>query len=125
MIPDSELEVLRSFDGHGQTTLSVYLRVDTPQLRESARDRFVAEVQARLDECGDQPHCLEALQEDVEIVGLYLKTNGHRRHAGLAIFSCASALFWRAYPLSTPVPTKVVVGPKFDLGPLNGALGSA
>jgi hypothetical protein len=125
LIPDNELEVLRSFDGHGQTTLSVYLRLDTPQLRESAYDRFVAEVQARLDERSAQPEYREAIKEDVEIVGLYLKTNGHRRHVGLAIFSCASALFWRAYPLSTPVPTKVVVGPKFDLDPLNGALGGA
>lgn len=125
MIPDNELEVLRSFNGRGQITLSVYLRLDTPQLRESAYDRFLAEVQVRLDECGAQPECREALQEDVEIVGLYLKTNGHRRHAGLAIFSCASALFWRAYPLPAPVSTQVIVGPKFDLGPLNGAVGSA
>jgi hypothetical protein len=54
----------------------------------------------------------------VEIVKLYLQTNGHRRHASLALFSCAAELFWRAYPLSVPVPTQVSVGPGFDLAPL-------
>jgi hypothetical protein len=55
----------------------------------------------------------------MEIVGLYLRTNGHRRHPGLAIFSCAAELFWRAYPLPRPVPNQVAVGPKFNLEPLH------
>ena len=59
----------------------------------------------------------------MEIVGLYLKTNGHRYPPGLAIFSCAAELFWRAYPLPVAVPTQVTVGPKFDLEPLLRILG--
>jgi hypothetical protein len=27
-------------------------------------------------------------------------------------------LFWRAYPLSTPIPTQVTVGPGFNIEPL-------
>jgi hypothetical protein len=54
----------------------------------------------------------------MEIVKLYLQTNGHRRYAGLAIFSCASELFWRAYPLLVPVPTEITVGPGFNVEPL-------
>jgi hypothetical protein len=75
-------------------------------------------MQVRLEECGRLPECREAIEEDMEIVGLYLKTNGHRKHAALAIFSCASELFWRAYPLESAIPTEVTVGSSFNLEPL-------
>jgi hypothetical protein len=118
LIPVSELEVLRSFNGHGRIVLSAYLCLDTPERRTSAYDEFVRHMQARLEECGPQVDCRESIEEDMEIVGLYLKSNGHRRHPALAIFSCAAELFWRAYPLSVPVPTQVTVGDKFHLKPL-------
>jgi hypothetical protein len=118
LIPDSDLEVLRSFDARGNITLTAYLRLDTPQHRESAYREFMQQIQTRLAECGPRPECREAIQEDVEIVGLYLKTNGHRRHAGVAIFSCAAELFWRAYPLPVAIPSHVTVGPRFDVEPL-------
>ena len=123
LIPERDLELLRSFGGRGHTALSVYLRLDTPAYRDSAYDFFLEQVQARLDECGAREECRQAIQEDLEIVSLYLKTNGHRQHAGLAIFSCAAELFWRAYPLSTPVPGQVTVGPHFNLEPLLQAAG--
>jgi hypothetical protein len=118
LIPNKDLELLRSFNGRGHITLSAYLRMDTPQLRDSAYEDFSQEMQVSLNECDPQPECRKALEEDMEIVNLYLKTNGHRRHAGIAIFSCAAELFWRAYPLAQAVPTQVSVGPKFDLDPL-------
>jgi hypothetical protein len=118
LIPASELEILRSFNPHGRIVLSAYLCLDTPERRKSAYDDFVQHMQARLAECGTQPECRKAIEEDMEIVGLYLKTNGHRRHPGLAIFSCAAELFWRAYPLPTPVPTQVAVDSRFHLKPL-------
>lgn len=123
MIPESDLQVLQTFNSRGRITLSAYLRLDTPQYRDSAYEEFVRQMQVRLDECGSQPECREAVQEDMEIVGLYLKTNGHRHHAGLAVFSCAAELFWRAYPLSVPLPTLVTVGPRFNVGPLLQAVG--
>lgn len=118
MIPDSDLETLQSFNGHGSTTLSAYLRLDTPERRTSAYDEFVQQMSLRLDECEHRPECREALKEDMEIIGLYLRTNGHRNYPGLAIFSCAAELFWRVYPLPVPLPTRVSVGPKFDIAPL-------
>jgi hypothetical protein len=118
LIPASELDVLRSFNGHGRIVLSAYLCLDTPERRESAYDEFVRYTKARLEECGPHADCRKAIEEDMEIVGLYLRTNGHRRHPGLAIFSCAAELFWRAYPLSIPVPTQVAVGSKFHIKPL-------
>ncbi len=80
-------------------------------------------MKLRLDECGSKPECREALKEDMEIVGLYLRTNGHRDYAGVAIFSCAAELFWRVYPLPEPLPNQVSVGAKFDISPLKQVLG--
>lgn len=122
MIPDSDLEALQSFNGHGSTTLSAYLRLDTPERSKSAYAEFVQQMKLRLEECGREPECLEALKEDMEIVGLYLRTNGHRNYAGLAIFSCAAELFWRVYPLPVPLPNRVSVGAKFDIAPLKQEL---
>lgn len=120
MIPQSELQLLQSFDSRDSIALSVFLPLDTPQRREQAHADFLQQVQMRLEECGSNAECREALKDDVEIVGLYLRTNGHRRHTGLAIFSCASEFFWRAYPLSVPPHLRVAVGGKFDIDPLRG-----
>jgi hypothetical protein len=118
LIPDSDLEVLQSFNSRGNITVSAYLRLDTPQHRESAYDDFMQEMQTALEECGPRPECREAIEEDMEIVGLYLRTNGRRPQSGIAIFSCAAELFWRAYPLPVSVPTLVSVGSSFDVEPL-------
>jgi hypothetical protein len=120
LIPESDLAALRSFNSHGSITVSAFLRLDTPEHREAAYGEFVQQIQARLEECGRDESCRKAIEEDVEIVEIYLNTNGHRDHAGLAIFSCAAELFWRAFPLDVPIASQVVVGPSFDLSPLLG-----
>ena len=122
MIPDSDLEALQSFNGHGSITLSAYLRLDTPERCDSAYDKFVQQIELRLEECVPKPECRKALKEDMEIVGLYLRTNGHRNYPGLAIFSCAAELFWRVYPIPMPMSTRVSVGPKFDVSQLKETL---
>ena len=118
MIPEKDLELLESFNGNGHVVLSAYVQLDTPQNREAAYEEFLRQAQKRLEECGTRSDCRKAIQEDVEIVTLYLKTNGHRRQPGLVIFSCAAELFWRAYPLPVPVANRVSIGPRFDLDPL-------
>jgi hypothetical protein len=123
LIPNRDLEVLQSFNSRGKITVSAYVRMDTPEHRESAVSEFMQQMQSRLDECGSSPECREALKEDMEIVGLYLKTNGHRDQVGLAIFSCAAELFWRVFPLPVALPSQVSVGPEFDLEPLKRADG--
>lgn len=122
MIPDRDLEVLQSFNGHGNIALSAYLQLDTPEHRESAFGEFMQQMQLRLEECGSNPECREALKEDMEIVGVYLRTNGRRHYPALVIFSCAAKLFWRVYPLAAPCPTRISVGPRFDLEPLKQAM---
>ena len=122
MIPDRDLEILKSFNGRGNITLTAYLQLDTQEHRERAYSDFTRLAQKRLEECRPRPECQEAIREDMEIVGLYLKTNGHRNGPGLAIFSCAAELFWRAYSLPLPIPTQVSVGPRFDVAPLKEAM---
>jgi hypothetical protein len=118
LIPKSELQLLQSFDNRDSITLSAFLPMDTPERREQAHAYFLQQIQLRLEELGPDAEYRDALKDDVEIVGLYLRTNGHRRHQGLAIFSCAAELFWRAYPLPVPPPLEVTVGPNFDIEPL-------
>ncbi len=122
LIPDTDLDVLQSFNGRGSITVSAYLRLDTPERRDSAYDEFIRQMKLGLEECGSKPECREALEEDMEIVGMYLRTNGRRDYAGLAIFSCAAELFWRVYPLPVPLPNQVSIGPSFNIAPLERAL---
>jgi hypothetical protein len=121
LIPEHDLRVLQSFEGYGSIKLSAYLRLDSPEHRASAYSEFLKQMQARLDECGTSDECREALKEDMEIVAVYLRTNGNRNEPGLAIFSCAADLFWRVYPLPVALPSQVSVGPRFDVEPLRRA----
>jgi hypothetical protein len=121
VIPEKDLKLLESFDGRGHVVLSAYLPLDTSEHRQSAYPDFLKLAHQRVEECGRQADCREAVREDIEIVGLYLKSNGHRHNPGLAIFSCAAELFWRAYPLPVPVSVRVSVGTHFDLEPLKQA----
>jgi hypothetical protein len=125
VIPERDLELLESFNGHGHIVLSAYLQMDTPQHRQAAYEEFLRQARARLEECGPRADCRKAIQEDIEIVSLYLKTNGHRRQPGLAIFSCAAELFWRAYPLPEAVDNRVSIGARFDLDPLRAVARSS
>ena len=118
MIPVAELETLESFDSNGHLVLSVYVCLDALQCQDHSYGDFIQQMTKQLAGCNARPECREAIKEDIEIVGLYLKANGHRRHAGLAMFSCAARYFWRAYPLPAAVPTRVTAGRKFDLEPL-------
>jgi hypothetical protein len=118
LISSHDLDVLTSFNGQGNITLSAYLRLDTPQRRESAYSEFMELMQESINDCSPRPECREAIQEDMEIVGLYLKANGHLDQAAIAIFSCAAELFWRVYRLPIPIRTQVAVGPEFDVEPL-------
>jgi len=118
LISGRELDVLKAYDNRGHNLLSVYLRLDTFARRQAANDQFVQQVRACLDNHDPPPMLREIIQEDVEIVSVYISCNAKRCGAGLAIFSCASELFWRAYSLPLPVPTQVAVGPRFDIEPL-------
>ncbi|MBN1660405.1 MAG: hypothetical protein JXA93_18545 [Anaerolineae bacterium] len=120
MIASRDLDLLESFDGNGNVLLTAYLQLDTPEHRRAAYGEFLKLARARLDADDEQSEYRQALEEDIEIVGLYLRTNGHgaRRHPGLAIFSCAARLFWRAYPLPVALANRVEVGRHFDVQPL-------
>jgi hypothetical protein len=122
MISAEELEALRRFRGDTHLAVSAYLNLDSPEERQAAYEEFMRQMQIRLEECGERKDCREAVEEDIEIVRLYLKTNGRRRFRGVAIFSCAPEYFWRAYPLPVPVPTRVTVARQLNLDILHETL---
>jgi hypothetical protein len=109
---------MRAFGDHGHHLLSVYLCLDTSARRQTACNEFVRQVQACLDNGHSPSVRRETIQEDIDIVCIYLKAHAHRCGAGLAIFSCAAELFWRTYWLPVAVPTQVSLGPEFDIKPL-------
>lgn len=118
MISKKDLEVLRAYRSRGHTLLSVYLRLDSAAGRQGAYQQFVRLLRACLNNHELPPMCPEIIQEDIEIVSLYLTSNANHPGAGLAIFSCACELFWRAYSLPILIPSRVAVGPRFDIEPL-------
>jgi len=118
VISEKELKTLKEFDGRDSLALSVYLRLDTPEKKRSAYETFRRQIAPHLHGNGTEA----ALREDLDLVKLYLQTNGGKRGVGLAIFSCAGRLFWRAYQLPVPVPDQVELGSTFDVQPLEEAL---
>jgi hypothetical protein len=115
-----DLERLAAFEADGQPALSIYLNLTTAEKRKSASNDFERMATQRLAEWGIDHRRRKMLQEDIEIVQMYL--NNVPRSAGLAIFSCASRLFWRAYSLPVAVLSQVDIGPTFNLDPLITAM---
>jgi hypothetical protein len=124
LISASELQMLQAFDSCGRITLSAYLCLEDGDVEQNVYEEFIRQAETCMEQCSPKPECREAIKEDMEIVGLYLKTNGHRRYPGLAIFSCAAELFWRAFPLPVSIASQVQVGPRFHLEPLTRAVGA-
>jgi hypothetical protein len=118
LIPVSELEALKSFESNGQLVLSAYICLEGMSHKDEVSAEFRQQLSRQLSDCNARPECRKAIEEDLEIIDLYLKTNGHRKHAGLALFSCAARYFWRAFPLPVAIPTRITAGRKFDLAPL-------
>jgi hypothetical protein len=118
VISEKELKTLKEFDGRDNLALSVYLQLDTPQKKRSAYDTFRRCIAPHLDGNGTET----ILRDDLDLVKTYLQTNGGKDGAGLAIFSCAGRLFWRAYKLPVTVSDQVELGPAFDVQPLEEAL---
>jgi hypothetical protein len=118
VISKKELKTLKDFNGRDNLALSVYLQLDTPEKKRSAYNTFRRHIALHLNGNGTEA----ILRDDLDLVKTYLQTNGGRDGAGLAIFSCAGRLFWRAYKLPMPVPDRVELGPTFDVQPLEEAL---
>lgn len=116
--PPEDLKKLAAFEADGRPVMSVYLNLTTADKRKSASDNFETMANQRLEECGADHRCRKMLQEDIEIVQMYLNNGSLLHCAGLSIFSCASCLFWRAYSLPVAVPNQVGIGPTFNLAPL-------
>jgi len=117
-VAETELEALRRYRTQGSLALSAYLDLRSSERQAAAEDLLAERIQASLHELGIDGEQRASLQEDVELIQIYLSTNGNRKAAGVAVFSCAEELFWRAYLLPLPVDMRVHVGPELDVEPL-------
>ena len=123
MVERGELALLRQFDADGHFALSLYLDLSTPTLRDEAIQRVTAALAPYLQgNNGDGAEQAEEFQEDLDMVRLYFKTSNSSRAPYVAIFSCASQLFWRVYQLNVPVEETIIVSDRFELAPLEAAL---
>lgn len=117
-----DLARLAAFEADGRPALSIYLELTTVHRRKSARSIFETMASQQLEAGNADRRWRRMLQEDIEIVQMYLSNGSFPYSAGLAIFSCAGRVFWRAYPLPVAVPNRVDIGPTFNLEPLLSAL---
>jgi len=112
-----EIQSLAQFNSRGNLALSVYLYLE-PASSASPAEQIEPLLQASLDRYAHDPERRRVLEEDIEMVRLYVRSNGNAQAGGLAIFSCSAEFFWRAYRLPRPVPTQVAVDAHFVTGPL-------
>lgn len=123
VVEASELTVLKQLDVDGHMALSLYLDLSTPEKRRRVMQRVTGALAPYLGPgSGLDEERLRGLREDLEMVRLYFKTSGSGRSPYVAIFSCAPQLFWRVYPLETPVEESIEVGRDFSLASLRQVL---
>jgi hypothetical protein len=110
----ADLEVLDKYNSPAGLAVSVYLDLESLPEPDTATQLLEELAEAQKRELGMDQASWDSLQEDLDIIRLYLRTNGNRHARGVAIFCCASEYFWRVYPLPTPIPTHMHIGPRLD-----------
>lgn len=113
-LTSTDLAALDRYSCSSGLAVSVYLDLESLPDRATAARQLQQLAEAQKDELGMDQEAWSTLQEDLEIIRLYLKTNGNRQAPGVAIFCCASEYFWRAYPLPAPIPTHMHIGSRLD-----------
>ena len=114
----ADLDILDKYSSPNGLAVSVYLDLESLPEPDTANQLLEQLAEAQKRELGMDEESWDSLQEDLDIIRLYLKTNGNRRAKGVAIFCCASEFFWRVYSLPTPIPTHMHVGPRLDTADL-------
>jgi hypothetical protein len=116
MLTHEEIERLAKFDATTSRVLSVYLDLDpSTQVRRAYRIVFedlVRDVRILRDEAA-----LPQFSDEVARVQAFLETEPPRGK-GLAVFTCAPHVLWRAEFLAVRAPNHLVFEPKPDVAPL-------
>ncbi|MHB0876021.1 MAG: hypothetical protein ACYC5O_08260 [Anaerolineae bacterium] len=125
MITADGMDALKRLDTDGHLALSLYLDVSTPDRRRRVMQRVAKAIEGQLAAAGNHTaEQVQELQEDIELVRLYFGTSASRRHPYVAIFSCATQLFWRVVPLPEPIAESIVAADSLDVGPLRQVSGA-
>lgn len=110
----TEIETLNSFRSRSGLALSVYIDLRSTQQKEKAIDTVRSLVRRCLEDLKCDERDWETIQEDLDLIQIYLRTNSNRQAIGVAVFSCAQDLFWRACPVWAPITTEVYIGSEFN-----------
>ncbi len=110
MFSRKDLQELAEYKGTGAPVLSLYLNVDPSQ---HTTDEYKLALRQLLRDAGER-----AAAKDIAAVEHFFDLEYDWSGRGVAVFSCSADSFWRAYPLATPVPDHVFVGPKPYVTPL-------
>jgi peptide chain release factor subunit 1 len=116
MLKHDEIERLAEFDARTSRVLSVYLDLDpSAQVRRAYRIAFedlVKGARLRQDDAA-----MPQFADEVARVQTFLETEPPRGK-GLAVFTCAPHVLWRAEFLTVRTPNHLVFEPRPDVAPL-------
>jgi peptide subunit release factor 1 (eRF1) len=114
MFSEQDLHELMEFRSASRPVLSLYLNVDPTQQKT---DRYKARLRGLLKEAADR-----AARADVSAIERYFDFEFDWQAKGIALFSCQSEGFWRAYPMAVPVDDHVYVYDRPYIKPLTDIL---
>jgi len=100
MIREADLQELATFDGAGNSVLSLYLNVDP---RTTTTEAYKLTLRNLLESASDADPADRAQIEQ------FIDLEYDRRARGLVIFSCQKRDFWRVFPLDVPVKNAIMV----------------
>jgi peptide chain release factor subunit 1 len=108
MFTQEDLQELLAFSGGDDKVVSVYLNADTG---EQSSDVIKRQVKALLRDVAGH-------EEDVQAIENYINFSHDWSKPGLALFSCQSPQFFRAYPAAVAFRNRVRIGRKPYVKPL-------
>lgn len=109
MFNQAALQELLTFEAEPTNVLSLYLNAD---VGESPRETIRLQVKSLLKEVGS------AHEADVARIEQYFRAEHDWSRAGVALFSCAEADFWRVYPTAVAFRNRLRVKRKPHVKPL-------
>jgi peptide chain release factor subunit 1 len=110
VINEKELQELTGFHDVNASALSLYLSTD---LTQQPKEQFRLILRELLDQARGS-----AADSDLARVESFIDLDFDWQAKSLAIFAESRAGFWRAYPLSLPLPNEVHVGERLYVKPL-------
>jgi len=108
MLNRKELKEISSIHGNGSYFVSFYLNVNPIT---NARGEYVIQLKNMIKDISDRSDkkVLKMIKDDLEKIESFVNGNKRELKKGLAILSSSEKTFWKAYQLSVPVKSEIIV----------------